>query len=354
MPKKSNKLDFIDDFNFDKPEVTQVAIKSKPTQSINIPWIEKYRPIKIEDLVIDDDIRNRINKFNNDKEMPNIIITGVPGIGKTTTILCIAKCLLGRYFKQGVLELNASDDRGIKSVNDSITYFCKKKMDIDDTNRQYSKHKIILLDEADNMTKKAQQLVNNLMKQYKHTTRFAFTCNNSSDIIEAIQSSCIILRYKRLNDPEMLKRLQNICEQEQITYNDEGLKSIVLTSQGDMRKAINHLQLTYNGYGDINPVNVYKLCDKPHPIVIKDIFIACHNKNLKTALILLDKLREKGYSSSDISLSMFNTLKVLEINEIDEMTKIKYMTEISKTSQIITKGVNTSLQLTGCIAELCT
>src|SRR5690606_28957435 len=108
-----------------------------------------------------------------------------------------------------------------------------------------------------------------------------------------------------------------------------------LTSQGDMRKAINHLQLTYNGYGDINPENVYKLCDKPHPIVIKDIFLACYNKNLKEAIRLLEILREKGYSSSDISLSMFNTLKSSTMNDIDEKTKIEYMKEISHGSLII-------------------
>ena len=110
--------------------------------------------------------------------MPNIIITGIPGIGKTTTILCIAKNLIRKYFEEGVLELNASDVRGVKTVQETIEYFCKKKLQIDEN---FANHKIVLLDEADNMTKKAQQSINNLMEQYQDTTRFAFTCNNSSD-----------------------------------------------------------------------------------------------------------------------------------------------------------------------------
>jgi replication factor C subunit 2/4 len=126
-----------------------------------------------------------------------------------------------------------------------------------------------------------------------------------------------------------------------------------LTSQGDLRKAINHLQLTCNGYGDIVPENVYKLCDKPHPMVIKDIFLACYDKNIQKAIKYLEILREKGYSSSDISLSMVNTLKSPQMTGIDEKTRIEYMKEISYASLIITKGVDSALQLTGSIAKLC-
>ena len=227
-------------------------------------------------------------------------------------------------------------------------------MIIEDTeDRKYAKHKIVLLDEADNMTKKAQQLVNNLMETYHDTTRFAFTCNNSSDIIEAIQSRCIIFRYKRLGKEHMMERLKIICELEKAEYTMKGLEAIIITSQGDMRKAINHLQLTNNGYGKIIPDNVYKLCDKPHPMVIKDIFVSCYNNNLKDALRYLEILRDGGYSSSDISSSMVNTLKSSNIKEIDEVTKIKYMSEIGRASLIIRKGVDTPLQLTGCIAKLC-
>jgi len=327
------------------PDETQSA-----QHTLNKPWIEKYRPTDIEDLVLDQGTFNKINKIIKDKNMPNIIITGVPGIGKTTTILCLAKNLLGKYFKEGALELNASDDRGVKTAQETIEYFCKKKIDMDD---QYAQHKIILLDEADNMTKRAQQSISNLMEQYHGSTRFAFTCNNSSDIIEAIQSRCIIFRYCRLSHQQVKDKLTKICEIENITYTDDGLNSIVTTAQGDLRQAINNLQLTYNGYTDIIPENVYKLCDKPHPLVIQNIFTACSKKDIKDALVQLNELRDKGYSSSDISLSMINTLKTLPDDILTENMKIKYMQEISVTCLNISKGLNTPLQLSGCIAALC-
>ena len=161
-----------------------------------IPWIEKYRPKTLDDLIVDEITLTKLRSIIERSDMPNIIITGMPGIGKTTTILCLAHSLLGKYYKDAVLELNASDDRGIKTVQNTINSFCKKKMQIA---KNVRKHKIILLDEADNMTEKAQKLIGNLMEKYGETTRFAFTCNTSNDINETIQTKCIILRYKRIN-----------------------------------------------------------------------------------------------------------------------------------------------------------
>lgn len=328
----------------------QIKIESHVKSTLSTPWIEKYRPNKIEDLVLDANTHNNIKKIINDKIMPNIIITGVPGIGKTTTILCIAKNLHGINFRESVLELNASDERGVKTVQKTIESFCKKKMSNDG---DYSKHKLVLLDEADNMTKKAQQTISVLIDTYRNTTRFAFTCNNSSEIISAIQSRCIIFRYNRLDNTQITNRLKTICDIEKVPYTLEGLNAIVITAQGDLRQAINNLQLTYNGYNYVIPDNVYRLCDKPHPLIIQNIFIACSKKDIKSALTILNDLSNKGYSSSDISLSMLHTLKNIDQSIINEQTKIKYMEEISKECLIINKGMNTPLQLNGTIASLC-
>ena len=232
-------------------KVSKTDSRKRNTNTLNTPWIEKYRPIDVNSLVLDETVYLKLKKIINEKNMPNIIITGLPGIGKTTTILCLAKSLLGENFDECVLELNASDERGIKSVQDSIEYFCKKKIDSVNV-----KHKIVLLDEADNMTVKAQQAINNLMENYNTSTRFAFTCNNSCDIIEAIQSRCIILRYSRLKNEQVYNRLNKICTEEKLEYTKEGLDTIVNISQGDLRKAINNLQITFNGYGKITSENV--------------------------------------------------------------------------------------------------
>lgn len=342
--------------NYEEHKIIQptIAKKVKETRNNNIPWIEKYRPRILDDIVINKPVYNKIKKIIDDRDMPNIIITGVPGIGKTTTIFCIARAILGKYYNQAVLELNASDDRGIKAVQDLIIYFCKKMIHIDDRpDRKYAKHKIVMLDEADNMTVKAQQLINNLMEKYNKTTRFAFTCNNSSGIIEAIQSRCLIFRYKRLSNSQVIHRLKIICSKENVEYDDQGIDALVVTAEGDMRKAINNLQLTFNGYKKITEEYVYKLCDKPHPLMIKNIFISCLNKDLKNALKLLKILKESGYSSADISLEMVNILKSNIMTELDEETKIKYLTQVAYTALNISRGINSFLQLSGCVSKLC-
>lgn len=324
------------------------------TKRINIPWIEKYRPRNIDDIVIDVRTKKKIKQIIKEKSMPNLIITGSPGIGKTTTIQCIAHNLLGKYYKEGVKELNASNDRGVKAVEDIIKNFCKKQLLLqseDNDNGQYANHKIIFLDEGDNMTIKAQQLINSLMENYPNT-RFAFTCNNSSDIIEAIQSRCIIFRYIKLSKKLIKKKLVEICKKENVIYDKAGIDTLIFISQGDMRKAINNLQLTHNGYGKITDKAVYKLCNKPHHLVIRDIFLACNDRNLCSAITHLKKLEKGGYSSSDISLGLFETIELIDMPEITEDKKIKYASEISRS--IIKIGrVDSSLQLSGCIAKLC-
>jgi replication factor C subunit 2/4 len=315
-------------------------------------WIEKYRPKSINDLVMDNNTLNKIKNIIEKREMPNIIITGAPGIGKTTTILCIARDLMGKYYKHGILELNASDDRGIKIVNESINYFCKKKLEVNDEDfGKYAKHKIIILDEADNMTKKAKQLINDLMGKYNNSTRFAFTCNDSSEIAESIQSKCIILRYSRLDAEQIKNRLIYICKNENVKYDDKGISCIANISQGDLRQAISKLQSIHSGYGEITEETIYMLNDIPHPIVIQNIFSMCKDKKIKEAIILFNELKEKGYSNSDISVNMLQTLK--HMDNLDESIRIKFMEEVNKTCLNISKGVGTTLQLTGCIAALC-
>jgi replication factor C subunit 2/4 len=308
-----------------------------------IPWIEKYRPKTIEEIVLDNNTLKKIENIIQEKDMPNIIITGVPGIGKTTTIQCIARSFFGKNINKSILEINASDDRGIKAVQEMIITFCKKKIE--------SNHKIIILDEADNMTSKAQRLINVLMEKYHKTTRFAFTCNNSSDIIEAIQSRCIIFRYYRLGKEQIIQRLKIICDKEKVPYEDEALEELAVSSQGDMRTAINNLQLTCNGIGEVIIDNVYKMCDKPQSIIIKQIFDACINKDVSLAIKTILNLKKNGFSGSDIMLSMTNTLKLADYT-IDESIKIKLLGKVSKASYIISRGIDSDLQLIGCISDI--
>lgn len=318
------------------------------------PWIEKYRPSKLDDIILDEHTYKKIKKIIDDREMTNLILPGVPGIGKTTTIKCIARALYGKYADEAVLELNASDDRGIKAVQEKIVTFCKKKMDLNDRGdkdgRIYSEHKLIFLDEADNMTNKAQRLINNLMEKYNKTTRFAFTCNSSSDIIEGIQSRCIILRFYRLRKEQIVSRLEQICELEKIVIDKKGLYVIAELSDGDLRSAINNLQLVYRSYKSITPENIYKVCAKPQPEIIKNIINDCINKNFIEAKNKVFGLKKSGYSESDIILGLIHVLKS-DIS-IQEEIRINYLEKVCYYAYIISKGLSTDIQLIACISSL--
>lgn len=317
------------------------------TNNDHIPWIEKYRPMTIEDIMLDNMSMKKLEKIVKDKNMPNMIITGMPGIGKTTTIKCIARNLYGSKMNDLVLELNASDDRGIKIVQETIMNFCKKKID------DRFKHKIIILDEADNMTVKAQVLINTLMEKYNNT-RFAFTCNTSEDIIESIQSRCIIMKYSTLTKEQITKRLQFICKKENVTCGKKPLEALAIISQGDARNAINNLQFACMSYGKNNITNetdIYTVCDKPQPTLIKEIIDSCIKKDFRLSIKKVIELKELGFSEQDITISMIQYLRYDE-STIPELVKNMFLDKICMSTFIISKGLDTMIQLTACIAHM--
>lgn len=328
--------------------------KTLLSNNIDIPWVEKYRPSKIEDIVLDPLVHDKIKEIITSGNMPNIIITGSPGTGKTSTVLCIAKYLLGKHYKDGVIELNASDNRGLEIIKNSIIPFCKKKMDIpvdsNNDNVLYKVPKIVILDEADNITRKAQNALSCLIEEYDKNTRFALTCNDISKIIESIQSRCIILRYNRMTNENIMKRIKHICAKENIDYTEEGLDVITFIAQGDIRQAINILESTFNGYQLVNKENVYKICDQPQPIVIIGIINLCLSRNLKEAISEIINLKRAGYCSNDILLTMLHILKIMPI---DEEIRMQYYRLVSDTYIIVNNGVDTNLQLYSCLSKMC-
>jgi len=311
----------------------------------DLPWVEKYRPQLIADIVGNEETVSRLQVIAEEGNMPNIIISGPPGTGKTTSILCLARALIGDSYKEAVLELNASDDRGIDVVRNKIKMFAHKRVTLPP-----SRHKIVILDEADNMTEGAQQALRRLMEQNSATTRFALACNQSTKIIEPIQSRCAILRYTKLSEAQILRRLQQVVAAENVVCSDDGLEAILFTAEGDMRQALNNLQATYAGFKMVSAENVFKVCDQPHPLILRSIVESCVARNFSQAHPQLLALHRQGYSYVDIISTLFRVVRQFQM---EEYLKLEYIREIATTHVRIVNGVGSLLQLSALLARLC-
>ena len=314
------------------------------TVNYEAPWVEKYRPEFLSEVVGNTEAVSRLRAIAEAGNIPNIILAGPPGIGKTSSVLCLAREMLGAVYKSAVLELNASDARGIDVVRNKIKMFAKKNVALPP-----GRHKIIILDEADSMTSAAQQALRRTMEVYSATTRFALACNNSTKIIEPIQSRCAVLRFTRLMDSELLARLQQVCALENVTYESSGLEAIIFTAEGDMRNALNALQSTVSGFGLVNADNVFKVCDQPHPLKIRSALEKTRLGDMAAAQQVIMNLWGSGYAATDIITTLF---RVTRSSELPEQIKLEYIREIGFTHMRIAEGLNTQLQLLGCIARL--
>jgi replication factor C subunit 2/4 len=267
--------------------------------------------------------------------------------GKTTSVHALARELLGSAYRDAVLELNASDARGIDVVRNQIKSFAMHKVTLPP-----GRHKIVILDEADSMTSAAQQALRRTMELFSNTTRFCLACNISTKIIEAIQSRAAILRYSRLSNEQVLECLMKVCASESVPYTKDGLEAILFTAEGDMRHALNTLQaafyLTKNGM--VNQATVFKVCDQPHPKTLGEIVDACSKGNTAAAVDQMTALYRTGYAASDIIGTIFKVTKAHPT--LPEAVKLEYLREIGFTHMRISDGVNTLLQLLGLVSRL--
>jgi replication factor C subunit 2/4 len=309
----------------------------------NLPFSEKYRPRKLEDLILDNIIYTKINNIIKNKDIPNIIFTGKSGVGKTSTIHCIARLIYPKEYHDSIIELNASDDRGIKSVHETIINFCKRKIDFKEN---YAQHKLLILDEADNITPKAQRLINSIMEKFP-LTRFAFTCNNSSDIIESIQSRCIIIRFTKPPIDNFINRIKFICVNESINYDPDSLKYLFDLCQRDLRKTLNMLELVYRAEGKITIENILKISDIPSQDTLNNLLNFIINKDIVNVCKIINNFQIQGYYSLDVLLHFIQFIK--NYKYINEEQRINLINMLSNKSYIMSKSATNYIQLTGAL-----
>ncbi|KAI9279796.1 putative RFC3-DNA replication factor C, 40 kDa subunit [Sporodiniella umbellata] len=265
----------------------------EPTDTL--PWVEKYRPVKLEDLVSHQDITSTIETFIEAKRLPHLLFYGPPGTGKTSTILACARKLYGEKFRSMILELNASDDRGIDVVREQIISFASTQ------NFYSSGIKLVVLDEADNMTNQAQSALRRVIEKYTKNVRFCIICNYVSKIIPAIQSRCTRFRFAPLELEQIDARLQTIVDAEGVDLTQDGKKALLALSKGDMRRALNILQSCHAAYDTVDEDAIYNCTGHPHPQDIERIFRSMASDEFTTAYTTIEKIqRESGLALQDI------------------------------------------------------
>lgn len=266
----------------------------------HVPWIEKYRPQTLDDLASHCDIKNTLSKFMKDGSLPHLLFHGPPGTGKTSTILaCARKLYEPQQFGQMVLELNASDDRGIDIVRGQILNFASSR----GMYASSSKFKLVILDEADQMTNDAQSALRRIIEKYSDNTRFCLITNYLNKITPAIQSRCTRFRFGPLSAEQILPRMELIIKNENIKITDDGRRAIHELSQGDMRRVVNLLQSTAMSFPgeQIDETKVYQCCGHPLKSDIEQIIELLLNSDIKTAYKEIQKLRiDKGLALQDI------------------------------------------------------
>lgn len=335
------------------------TLKTSDTIDIKIPWIEKYRPRKADEILLEPFIKEKIERIIETKSIPNMIITGEPGTGKTSTILFLARKLYGDSYNENVLELNASDDRGLSIINNTIYPFCKKKISYN-MNKDGDKpnHKLVILDEADSITQKAQNLLSNIISEFRKNTRIVFICNDCTQIIESIQSRCMIIKYPRINSENLYHKIESICISEKIPYDIDGINTLLFVSDKDIRQAINNMECIYYSFGKLDEKSVYKLIDKPKPYYITEIINSCVSNDYIKTINIVKGLCNKGYTPNDILLTFMkylfenNEIILSSGKQISEEVKLKIYEIISLSYIRVNGGIDTLLQLCGCISKI--
>ncbi|MEK6885688.1 MAG: replication factor C small subunit [Nanoarchaeota archaeon] len=306
-------------------------------------WTERYRPNKFEEVFGQDEIIKRVKNLTNSLNLPHMMFAGPAGTGKSTLAVIVAKELFKEYWKENYLELNASDARGIDVIRQEVKNFARTK------SLGSVPFKIIFLDEADALTREAQQALRRTMENYTGTCRFILSCNYSSKIIDPIQSRCVIFRFRLLEKKEMDKIVKKIAEKEKLNIDEKATQMLYEGSEGDCRRAINLLQAT----SSISPViteeiiNILLSNAKPKDIkVVLDYALA--GDFLKSREKLLDIMLKESIAGTDIIKSIQKEIWNLDI---DPELKVKLTEKTGEIEFRLVEGSDEFVQLEALLAS---
>ncbi len=312
---------------------------------IELPWVEKYRPSSLKDVMGHELITKRLQSYVDKRNIPNMLFSGPAGTGKTSSSIALAKELFKESFEQNFLELNASDERGIDVVRNTIKNFAR-------TLAFDSGFKIIFLDECDALTSDAQQALRRTMEKYTKTCRFILSCNYSSRIIEPIQSRCVIYRFKPLSADAVEKQIDFVAKKEGLSFDDGAKKAVFYICQGDMRKALNIMQAAGSIDKKVNEELVYSVSSRARPEQVQEMILLALKGDFLGARKKLDYLMyEQGMSGEDVLQQIYRETLALDEKQLPEKTKVELVNIIGEYDFRITEGANERIQLEALVAQ---
>ena len=272
-------------------------------------WTEKYRPLKLDEIVDQTHIVDRLKSFVKNKTIPHMIFAGPPGTGKTCCAIAIARELFGESWRQNFQETNASDMRGIDVIRTRIKNFSRTKP-------IGSTFKIIFLDEGDALTSDAQNALRRLMEMYADVTRFIISCNYSSNLISPIQSRAAVFRFKFLSKENVFSYLEKIVKAEKIKIDKDALEAVYEISEGDLRKATNILQASAMMGKKITKNIIYEVSAQAEPDEVKKMInLSLKGKFIDARDMLKDMLLKRGISGQDIIKQISSQIYNLDISD---------------------------------------
>lgn len=307
-------------------------------------WTEKYRPKNLDEVVGQKHVTDRLKAYVETGNMPHLLFTGPAGTGKTTCSLAMAKEMFGDQWKGNFIELNASDERGIDVVRGKIKEFARTAP------LGGAEFKIIFMDEADALTSDAQAALRRTMEKFSKICRFILSCNYSSKIIDPIQSRCAVFRFKPLMIEDTLGFLKKIVSEENIDIDDEAIDGLVHVARGDMRRAVNSLQVAASMNKRIDMDMIYQISGMANPGEVKNMLEMALSGNFIGARDKLDDIMiTYGLSGQDVIRQIHSTFFELSI---DDTEKVRLMDKTGEIEFRIVEGSNERIQLEALLAYL--
>ena len=309
----------------------------------DVMWVEKYRPKVLSELVNQKDIKGSLSGLiKNQSEMPHLLFSGSAGVGKTTTAICVSREILGDVWRDYTLELNASDERGINMVRERVKKF--SRFAGFDSQIPF---KIIILDEADEMTADAQTALRRIIEDTAKFCRFILIANNISKIIDPIQSRCAVFKFTRIEEKDIIEKLKIISKKEKIKVDDKGLNEITKYAKGDMRHAIN-LLLAVPSTGNITQSSVKSTAGLTKTNDVSGVLkLAISGKLQDARNKMIELIKVYGMSESDFLKYINQALFEEKPKNLEDMSQI-----IAKYDYRILSGANSEIQLSAMLAEL--